>query len=69
MSVTLMSRLMLNLHSSARIGIFSTLPTFPDIDVVRTGSESPGIELDTLRTEDLLHGRTTTRVQYEDGPS
>ncbi|KAJ3761156.1 hypothetical protein EV360DRAFT_38368, partial [Lentinula raphanica] len=53
MSVTMMSRLMLNLHSSARSGIFSTLPTFSLND------ESNSVELDTLRTEDLLNGRTT----------
>ncbi|KAJ4494517.1 hypothetical protein C8J55DRAFT_414911, partial [Lentinula edodes] len=58
MSVTMMSRLMLNLHSSARIGIFSTLPTFHrDDSTLPTNTDS--FELDTLRTEDLISRRTT----------
>ncbi|KAJ3983793.1 hypothetical protein F5890DRAFT_1520963 [Lentinula detonsa] len=53
-SVTMMSRLMLNLHGSARTGIFTTLPTFPS----RFDGDSNSVELDTLVTEDFLSGRT-----------
>ncbi|KAJ3747771.1 hypothetical protein DFH05DRAFT_1359047, partial [Lentinula detonsa] len=51
-SVTMMSRLMLNLHGSARTGIFTTLPTFPS----RFDGDSNSVELDTLVTEDFLSG-------------
>ncbi|KAJ3886868.1 hypothetical protein GG344DRAFT_56692, partial [Lentinula edodes] len=59
MSVTMMSRLMLNLHSSARIGIFSTLPTFHRGDDSTLPTNTDSFELDTLRTEDLISRRTT----------
>ncbi|KAJ7460019.1 hypothetical protein B0H11DRAFT_2242245 [Mycena galericulata] len=51
MAVTLMSRLMLNLHSIDRSGIFSTTTSH-----LGFGEMSPydsGIELDTLQTRDL----------------
>ncbi|KAJ3865834.1 hypothetical protein EV359DRAFT_80131 [Lentinula novae-zelandiae] len=66
MSVTMMSRLMLNLHSSARIGIFSTLPTFHRGDDSTLPTNTDSFELDTLRTEDLLISRRTTRYMTND---
>jgi len=54
-SVIMMSRIFLNLHSSAQTGIFSAVPTFR----LEEESLSTGVELDTLRTEDLTYGLTT----------
>ncbi|KAJ7274838.1 hypothetical protein C8J57DRAFT_1312878 [Mycena rebaudengoi] len=51
LSVTMMSRLMLNLHTVERTGIFSTTGT-PSVDP-STYEGSADIQLDTLRTRDL----------------
>ncbi|KAE9398761.1 hypothetical protein BT96DRAFT_1019978 [Gymnopus androsaceus JB14] len=62
-SVSMLSRIFLNLHSSAQTGIFSTVPTFQ----LEDESLPTGVELDTLRTGDLTHG-LTTRYSLDDRP-
>ncbi|KAE9398763.1 hypothetical protein BT96DRAFT_858890 [Gymnopus androsaceus JB14] len=57
-SVSMLSRIFLNLHSSAQAGIFSTVPTFR----LEDDSLSTGFEFDTLRTEDLIDDLA---AQYE----
>ncbi|KAJ7751489.1 hypothetical protein DFH07DRAFT_826233 [Mycena maculata] len=54
MSVTLMSRLMLNLHAVDQTGIFSTTSRLDNSNPPYAGDDDrDGIELDTLRTQDL----------------
>ncbi|KAJ7219681.1 hypothetical protein B0H12DRAFT_1152737 [Mycena haematopus] len=53
MSVTLASRLMLNLHSVDRTGIFSTATRFDTFTSSPYDDSGDGLELDTLRTRDL----------------
>ncbi|KAF7350278.1 hypothetical protein MVEN_01331800 [Mycena venus] len=53
MSVTLTSRLMLNLHSVDRTGIFSTTTGFDTSGSSPYDDSDGGLELDTLRTRDL----------------
>ena len=59
-SVTMISRLMLNLHGSTDIGIYSTVP-LTDTNVEYT---SPGnVELDTLHSGDLRANATIITAQ------
>ncbi|KAJ6571478.1 hypothetical protein B0H19DRAFT_1130076 [Mycena capillaripes] len=53
MSVTLASRLMLNLHSMDRTGIFSTTTRLDSSGSSPYDDSGGGLELDTLRTRDL----------------
>ncbi|KAJ7053659.1 hypothetical protein C8F01DRAFT_1165782 [Mycena amicta] len=60
LSVTMMSRLMLNLHAVESKGIFSTLATMhahrkhaSTLSETYGGEESPAVELDTLWTRDM----------------
>ncbi|KAF8193236.1 hypothetical protein K438DRAFT_1829332, partial [Mycena galopus ATCC 62051] len=63
MSVTLTSRLMLNLHSVDRTGIFSTTTQSRSFANPLYDDSGGGIELDTLQTRDL------ERSDYVPGPA
>jgi hypothetical protein len=66
MSITMMSRLMLNLHERAGVGIFSTDPAAQDAPVFTSRHVTTVVELSTQRDSDVEHLPVTAQIGAHD---